>query len=101
MIGRELSSSSVSASIFAREGALDERGWATIWQGDRLPDATSTDGLDVFLLEVLKKDVLGAEEGGRGDREDDMLFPFGELLKDRLAWQTSPLDGVSVEINRM
>jgi len=30
-----------------------------------------------------------------------MLFPFGELVEDRLAWQTSPLGGVSVEINRM
>jgi len=55
------------------------------------------DGLDVFLLEVLKKDVFGTEEGMRGEGEHVMLRAFCKLLEDRLAWQTSPFDGVSVE----
>ena len=59
------------------------------------------DSADVFLLEVLKEDIFGAEEGGRGNRENDVLFLFSELLEDRLARQTSPLDGVSVEKNIM
>jgi len=101
VIGCELSCRGVGASIFSGEGALDERGWATVWQSDGLPDAASMNGLDVFLLEVLNKDVFGAEKGGGGDQENNMLFLFGELLKDRLAWQTSPLDRVSVKINIM
>ena len=46
----------------------------------------SADGLDVFLLEVLKKDILRVEEGMGGKREDGKLVPFGELLEDHLAW---------------
>ena len=101
MIRCKLSCRGVCASIFAREGTLDERGWAAIRHGDGLPDATGMDSADVFLLEVLNKDVFGAEEGGRGVREDDVLFLLCEFLEDRLAWQTSPLDGVSVEINNV
>ena len=60
---------------------------------------TGADSLDVFLLEVLKKDVFGTEEGMRGEGEHVVLCAFSKLLEDRLAWQTSPLDGVSVEKN--
>ena len=85
----------------ARECALDE-GWrASVRHGDGLPDAGGADSLNVFLLEVLNEDVFRVEGGERGNREENMLFPLSELVEDRLAWQTSPLDGVSVEDNRM
>ena len=82
----ELTGSRICAVVFPGESALDERGWMAVGHGDRLPDTGQTDGTDVFVLEVLEEDVLWAEERGRGNGKDDVLFPIGELFKDRLAW---------------
>ena len=65
---------------------MDERRWAAIWHGDRLPDAGHVNGVDIFVLEIVKKDILQTEKGGRGSWEDNVLFPIGEIIEDRLAW---------------
>ena len=78
---------------------MDERRRAAVWEGNGFPDLTGADSLDVLLLEVPEKDVFRAEEGVRGQREYGQLGLFGKFLEDRFAWQTSPLDGVSMKNN--
>jgi len=50
MTSRELVGGQIGTAVFPRKSTLDERGWATIWHGNRLPDVGRTDSVDILLL---------------------------------------------------
>ena len=88
-------------AILATESTSNKRGWFPVWHGDGLPNAGGMDGSDVFLLKVAQEAIFWAEERSGRNGEDDPLGSFGEFLEDHFAWETRPLDRVSVKVNVM
>lgn len=67
---RELVGRRVGAAVFPGERTLDERRRASVWHSNGLPDTCGANSANVFLLEIAKKAVFGAEERSRGETCD-------------------------------